>query len=809
MNKIELLSPVGDWDCLLAAVQNGADSVYFGSTLFNARASANNFDVPTLKKAIQYCKLRNVRTFLTLNILIKNSEFNDAINLAQKAYEFGVDALIVQDLGLARYLIKNFPDMPIHGSTQMSIHNLEGVLELQDLGFKRVVLARELPLNEIQYICKNSKIEIETFIHGALCISYSGQCLFSSIIGGRSGNRGKCAGPCRLPYELLNHNNVSNKETTMDKGYLLSPKDLCTLDYLPQLIDAGVKCFKIEGRLKSPEYVATVTRIYRKYIDKILNKEDYIVEDSDMKQLLQIFNRGGFSSGHLSDSPNKNLIFKERPNNIGLFLGNISKFSSNKGHITLTLNEDLAIGDTIYTEKEDSKYTVSELMQKTLNLTHAKAGTRVTIGRMKGNISVGDKVYKLNSKELLNTARLSYTNCENKKININANVIVKKRIPISISVNYNNSVISVSSDVVPIPAINSPITSERIIKQICKTSNTPFNFKTVNVQLDDGLFIPNISVLNELRRNLLLKLQEHILAESARTSNFELNNITLPYDILKSEKNNNKKISILLRNINSDIDYSILDFKNISSLYIPLKCFVNKKLEKTLEFLSDKVNTYVYLPSVIKNNYKNIIKKYLEDIIQKYKIKGFVISNLSNLKFLEGYKSNFEIIGNSSLNIFNNYSIKECAEYGINKVTLSRELSKTELEDILKYNLDIDTELIVYGTLPIMSCNYCFLGKSNMCYPECKRLCSDDNSYYLKDRLGFKFRIVSDNIQSITSIFNSKILSISPKTFNVSSVRIDILDENVTTINKIIETVKSGKSFEGKEYTSGRLEEEK
>jgi len=164
---------------------------------------------------------------------------------------------------------------------------------------------------------------------------------------------------------------------------------------------------------------------------------------------------------------------------------------------------------------------------------------------------------------------------------------------------------------------------------------------------------------------------------------------------------------------------------------------------------------------------------------------------------------------NNKINIFNNYSIKECAEYGINKVTLSRELSKTELEDILKYNLDIDTELIVYGTLPIMSCNYCFLGKSNMCYPECKRLCSDDNSYYLKDRLGFKFRIVSDNIQSITSIFNSKILSISPKTFNVSSVRIDILDENVTTINKIIETVKSGKSFEGKEYTSGRLEEEK
>lgn len=186
MSKIELLSPVGDWNCLLAAVQNGADSVYFGSTLFNARASANNFDIPTLKKAIEYCKLRNVKTFLTLNILIKNAEFNDAIILAKKAYEFGIDAIIIQDLGLATELIHRIPNLPIHASTQMTIHNLEGVNLLKDLGFKRVVLSRELSLEEIQYICKNTDIEIEAFIHGALCISYSGQCLFSSMIGGRS-----------------------------------------------------------------------------------------------------------------------------------------------------------------------------------------------------------------------------------------------------------------------------------------------------------------------------------------------------------------------------------------------------------------------------------------------------------------------------------------------------------------------------------------------------------------------------------------------------------------------------------------------
>lgn len=193
MKKIELLSPVGDFECLKAAVQNGADSVYFGASNFNARASATNFDLTNLKTAISYAKLRGVNTHLTLNTLIKDNEFEEAILLAKKAYEFGIDAIIVQDLGLARYLIKHFPCLPIHASTQMTIHNLEGAKKCEKLGFKRVVLSRELSLEEIEYICKNTDVEIETFIHGALCISYSGQCLFSSMLGGRSGNRGKCA----------------------------------------------------------------------------------------------------------------------------------------------------------------------------------------------------------------------------------------------------------------------------------------------------------------------------------------------------------------------------------------------------------------------------------------------------------------------------------------------------------------------------------------------------------------------------------------------------------------------------------------
>lgn len=235
---LDLLSPVGDFDCLKAAVQNGADSVYFGADLFSARAFAHNFNLDELKNAIEYAKLRGVKTNLTLNTLLKDDEFDKAINLAIKAYEFGIDAIIVQDLGLAMKLISLIPDLPIHASTQMTIHNLNGALELQELGFKRVVLSRELSIDEINYICKNTKLETECFIHGALCISYSGQCLFSSLIGGRSGNRGKCAGPCRLPYELLEN------DKKIDSGYLLNTRDLCGLEMIPSLLSARCNLFK-------------------------------------------------------------------------------------------------------------------------------------------------------------------------------------------------------------------------------------------------------------------------------------------------------------------------------------------------------------------------------------------------------------------------------------------------------------------------------------------------------------------------------------------------------------------------------------
>ena len=245
MKNIELLSPVGDFDCLRAAVQNGANAVYLGVSDFNARYSATNFNLTDLNKAIDYAKVRNVKVYLTLNTLVKEFELEQVLKIAHQAYLAGTDAVIVQDFGLANLIHKNIPNLPIHGSTQMTIHSLEGATYLENLGFKRIVLSRELSLEEIDYISKNSNIETEVFAHGALCISYSGQCLFSSIIGGRSGNRGKCAQGCRLPYELLENTK------TIDKGYLLSPKDLCSLDVLPQLISTGITSLKLEGRMKT------------------------------------------------------------------------------------------------------------------------------------------------------------------------------------------------------------------------------------------------------------------------------------------------------------------------------------------------------------------------------------------------------------------------------------------------------------------------------------------------------------------------------------------------------------------------------
>ena len=800
---IELLSPVGDFDCLKSAVQNGADAVYFGANSFSARAFASNFDDNTLEQAINYAKIRGVKTNLTLNTLIKNDELKNAISIAKKAYEYGIDAIIVQDLGLARYLIKNFPGLAVHASTQMSVHNLDGVIALQKMGFSRVVLSRELSLEEIEYICKNSNIEIEVFVHGALCISYSGQCLFSSMVGGRSGNRGKCAQPCRLPYELFEN------EKTIDKGYLLSPKDLCGLEFLPQLVKDGVTSLKIEGRMKTPEYVATVTRIYRKYLDLAEKNISYEIDEKDKQDLLQVFNRGGFSNGHLDSSPNKSLIYPQKSNNMGIFLGTISNFNSNNGHISFTTNSNLYIGDKICVENkkhETNLYTISELMLQNKNIKEAHSGDYIKIGRMKGDISVGNKIYKM-SDNLLTTSALNTLNQELRKIDLSCEMNVNLNSPLSLKI-YNNIIcVEVVSDIFPEIAIKSPITEDRLISQLCKTNNTPYNLKNIKINLGENLYVPSIAGINELRRQALSKFEEKLISSFKRSlsTNFSIDN--------SSKIHSQGKISLLLNTINLDYDYSLL--KGVNRIYIPFKYFTMNNFAQMLNSICNNFDVYIYMPTIIRNSYHNLIEKNLDKILNSYKISGFVLSNIGNFellkqyinyenyKFNENYK-NYDFIANYTFNIFNNLTCNELP-ININTITLSPELNKNNINSF-KTNKNI--ELTVYGNTPLMTTNYCLLGKTNKCYSSCEHKCNSSNKYYLKDRLGFLFRIIPDNIQTVTTIYNSKITSIESYNLPVDSVRIDILDENISEINSIIKTVHDGKKLEGNVYTNGNFNKE-
>lgn len=529
-------------------------------------------------------------------------------------------------------------------------------------------------------------------------------------------------GPCRLPYELLENDKKINS------GYLLSTKDLCGLDYIPFFIKSGVKCLKIEGRMKSPEYVATVTRIYRKYIDLALSNEPYIVDKKDLKELMQVFNRGMSSSGHLDDDPNKNLVFKDKPNNMGLFLGIVERYNKNKGYISIKLKEPIAIGDTISLENESGSYTVSELMENNKNIEQTRIGQNVTIGRMKGNIKLGDKVYKMSSKSLTMLAKESYKK-ENRKIALNCKVSVKKNQPISIHVTsscnlelYKDLDIYCNLDYLPEEAINRPLDKETIIKQISKTSSTPYEFKNIEIDLDNNVFLPKLSILNELRRTALENIENFALSHINRPipqslSSFNDNETKLLSDMrdfantkINFFETRTPKISILLNQLNNNFNYSNLE--DIDNIYIPLKYFANKKYEGILKVLSKKFDTFIYMPTIIKGNYKNLFYSNAENAVKKYEIKGFVISNICNVKLLndlfEDLDKYFKIIANYTFNVFNTHTVLELKKLGISKFTLSPELDKSTLTELCNYRY-LQKELIVYGKIPLLNMNYCLL----------------------------------------------------------------------------------------------------
>lgn len=404
----------------------------------------------------------------------------------------------------------------------------------------------------------------------------------------------------------------------------------------------------------------------------------------------------------------------------------------------------------------------------------------------------------MESKSLLTKVKNSYQG-ELKKHPLSCYIKIVKNAPIFVKVFGNSVNLEINSNIVPIDAEKQPITKERVIMQFSKTGNSPFTFTNFDIELDDNLYL-NISDLNELRRECLEKVSCYIINSYKREIS---SNMPIFFDVAPSKKKVDKKnVSLLLNILDVNTNYSELE--KVDRIYIPLKYFAMSDYSNIIKNISSEFDTYIYMPTIIKSNYRNLFTNNIDIALEEYNIKGFVLSNLGTFNMLDKYKNSYEFIGNYTLNVFNNYSLEAYHDIGLSLITLSPELNKSDIANISNF-ANVNTELIVYGNTPVMTLGYCVLGKSNKCYPNCKSLCKSKHSYYLKDRLGFYFPIIPDSVQTINTIYNSKITSIDFSELPIDSVRIDILNENILEINEVIQTVKQEKRFEGKDYTNANF----
>lgn len=599
-SKPELLIPAGGIPQLIAAVENGADAVYLGGNAFNARINADNFDIESMEKAVDFCHLRGVKVYVTLNTLMRDNQLEPALNYAKNLYKIGVDALIIQDLGLGQLIRETMPDFEMHLSTQGTIFGVGGANTAKSLGYSRVVLAREMSLEEIKNVCEKSQIETEVFVHGALCFCFSGQCQLSRTFGGRSGNQGVCAQPCRLPYKLVARNDTKEEtiplsdknpkdfRTDFEKKHHLSPKDLSLIDHLDELIKIGVNSLKVEGRLKSPEYVATVTRIYRKYIDEFCKNGSYNVSDADRKDLLQIFNRGNFTDAYLRGESDENLMAFEFPKNQGVYIGEVKSIKKIKSIYTLKISADatkqLSAGDVIearFNNESGNLETESTLItyiehrkrnnknkdfEKSTHKQQSAVYGEVVVGDFSKPIPIGAKIYRVISKELSERAQESYKNLSmeagryvrttglNMKLYTNSErIFLEGDIEAAPNCGINQSMkikpITVSS---AIQGELSPRESlDKIKNNIGKLGGTPFHLSKIEIESEIPMAI-KISDINALRRELVAALEKEIISSYKRSVLIEDNSPGMRVNSSQSEMDGIGKTSAIGKEVEID-----------------------------------------------------------------------------------------------------------------------------------------------------------------------------------------------------------------------------------------------------------------
>ncbi|WP_027340400.1 DUF3656 domain-containing U32 family peptidase [Halonatronum saccharophilum] len=786
-NKVELLSPVGSRESLYAAVQQGCDAVYFGGKDFNARRRADNFSLEELKEVFEYLHIRGVKAYITVNTLYKDSEIREVLSFVEQVYRYGVDGVIVQDLGLAQLIRRSFPDLDLHGSTQMTVHNLEGANYLESLGFSRVVLARELSLEEVRKIKEGTDLEIEAFVHGALCISYSGQCLMSSLIGGRSGNRGLCAQPCRLPYSLvdLDSNELIGEE--FDKKYLLSPKDINTLEIIPGLIEAGVSSLKIEGRMKRPEYTALVTQKYRKYLDSYLSsgKEGYKVELEDQEAVTQVFNREGFIPGYYLGKEGLDLISYDRPKNWGVKVGEVINYDRRNNLAKVRLDKKLEEGDGVEVWTDGSRNPglfLSDFEYK---------GNNVIQFEIKGKIKKGNPLYRTSQQSLLKSVEESYGGKDVlKQIRIYGDLKAKVGEPMTLKLwDKDGHFTSVEGEFILEEAKNRPIGSEDLKEQISKLGNTPYNLVELNIDMDNNLFVP-ISKINGLRRraveNLDIKRSKQFM-DNYRNNQVEEGELEL--ESRSYQKDN--KISVYIKDIKL-VD-SILSV-GVDRIYLDLEKVKRLDLDNLAKRFKKKgTQLMIKLPQIARQAEMDEVRENLKRL-EKSQIDGYLVGQLGQAYLLRD--SNKILIGDYPLNTFNSYSVKHWLEEGYRSITLSPELNLEEIREINSNN-PIQKELIVYGHLPMMISEYCPIGGVKRGFDlskECKSECRKAN-YGLLDRKGMIAPVIGDPKSCSSIIYNSQPIYLMKYLQEIgksgsSSYRLDFIFEGERDVVEIIKGYK-------------------
>lgn len=756
-NNIELLAPVGSMESLYAAVQNGANAVYLGGKLFNARQYASNFDFDELKEAVSYAHLRGVKVYVTSNILVDNSEMEDVIDYIKFLYEIDVDGIIVQDLGLASLIREFFPDLDVHGSTQMTINNLPGAEFLYDMGFTRVVLARETPIDEIKYIHKNTPIELEAFIHGALCVCYSGQCLMSSLIGGRSGNRGKCAQPCRMPSSLIDKDGNLIKD--WDKKHVLSPRDLNTLENLEEIIDSGIISLKIEGRMKRPEYVATVVKNYRKALDE--GSENLKLEDK--KDVEQIFNRG-FTKGLTFGDFGRDFITIERPDNRGVLVGKVSR--ADKYSIYILLEEDVNEGDGLEFVTANGEYKGIKAPF------YGKKGTTMKLEKP-GYILNGSLVYKTSSINLLNSAKESYQE-EKIKYPINMEININIGESPKLMVMFKGKMVTAVADAKVEKSERVALTKEKIIEQLSKLGDTTYTLNNININLEDNSYLP-VSVLNLLRRESIQKLNDLVKNINHRNPideklYNEKKQKSFQYKNIKKEASN--KLSV---RVNSIDQFNKLDLNKLDRIYLGFYDELEKVISKIKGYNKE---IFIWTDKILYQKNLESLGQIIEPI--KNTIDGISVSNLGSLKYMKD-RFNLKLHGDIGLNVFNNFTLGYLKNHGLGSITLSPELNITQIKNI-EESSNAFTEAIVYGYLPVMVTKHCPMSLVKGCKND--KNCSSCNfakGYGIKDRVGAIFYM--DRREGFSNIYNSVPLMVldSLKQITNSGISMSRLDFTIET----------------------------